>query len=114
MDGQGPKQGRSHSSDWIHWGDQSAGGRAGHGLVEGLVSVAVLDPGHRGSPTQGCPFPVGTCCYKPPETVPRRHLPLQAPRDNSCVGGRGRCCCLISLEVPLESEPWPFRCWPII
>lgn len=70
MDGQGPKQGRSHSSDWIHWGGQRAGGRAGHGLVEGLVSVAVLDPGHCGSPTQGCPFPAGTCHYKPPETIP--------------------------------------------
>ena len=62
------------------------GEEQGMGLVEGLVSVVVLDPGHRGPTTQGCPFPAGTGHYKPPETVP-------------VAGAGGWCCSLVSLEV---------------
>lgn len=98
IEGQGPKQGRSHRSDWMHW--DGLGEEQGMGLVEGL-SVAVLDPGHRTPPTQGCPFPAGTCHYKPLETVP-------------VVGAGGQCYSLVSLEMPLESEPWPFGYSPII
>lgn len=66
------------------------GEEQGMGLVEGLVSVAVLDPGHCGSPTQGCPFPAGTCCYKPPETeFPAGTCHYKPPETIAVVGAGG-------------------------
>ena len=51
------------------------GEERGMGLVEGLVSVAVLDPGHRGPPPRAAPS--------------SRHLPLQAPETVLWRAGGG-------------------------
>lgn len=68
MEGQGPKQGRSHSSDWIHWDGLWAEGWGKSGAWGWLRDSSVLRSWIQVTvdPHPGLPLPAGTCHYKPP------------------------------------------------
>lgn len=89
IEGQGPKQGRSHRSDWMRW--DGLGEEQGMGLVEGL-SVAVLDPGHR---------------TPPPRAAPSQQAPATTSPSRQCLwwGQGGSAVAWSPWRCPLSQSP---------
>ena len=78
MAGQGPKQGRSHSSDWIHWDGLWAEGWGKSGAWGWLRDSSVLRSW------------IQVTVDPPPRAAPSsRHLPLQAPETVLWRAGGG-------------------------